>query len=129
MRGLHLVPRISVSHEAELPSDLSEVRTTQHRDDARRRVPVLPRLSGLRRSPKPEAGRLLRVLLVRIDSVPADATRRGLLQKLTAQAVESQGRASAGLTLSQVKRSRMTVPCIAISSLSCCSPGPALSDK
>jgi hypothetical protein len=52
------------------------------RDDADRRLPVLLQLQGLRRAPQAKAGRLLRVLLLRVCTVPADPSgellKRGL---------------------------------------------------
>jgi hypothetical protein len=45
------------------------------RDHADRRMPVLLRVSGLRRDASPTRGRLLRLLLVRRQALPAAATR------------------------------------------------------
>ena len=83
-RRARIAPRCSnkCSHETELPADLSELRTTQHRQHAGGRVPVFSRLPGMRRSAEPEAGRLLRVLFIWIDPVSADPARPGLLSQL-----------------------------------------------
>ena len=88
-RRARIAPRCSnkCSHETELPADLSELRTAQHRHHAGGRVPVFSRLPGMRRSAEPEAGRLLRVLFIRIDSVSADPAGPGLLRRLGSEAL------------------------------------------
>ena len=54
---------------------LPHVRASGDRDNARGRLPVLLQLQGLRRTAQAQAGRLLRVLLLWLGGVPADAGR------------------------------------------------------
>ena len=53
--------------------DLPALRPSLDRADADRRLPVLVRLQGLRREAQAIAGRLLRVLFLRLGAVPASA--------------------------------------------------------
>jgi len=52
---------------------LPAVRLRQTGDDAHRRMPVLLRVRGVQSVAAPRARRLLRLLLIRVGEVPADA--------------------------------------------------------
>ena len=58
-----------------LDLDLSALLSRRDRDHAERRLPRILRLQGVRGGAQGTARRLLRVLLVRIDPVPADPAR------------------------------------------------------
>jgi hypothetical protein len=59
---------------------MSEMRLRQSRGDADRRMPVLLRVHELPGAAAAERGRLLRVLLVRLGKVSADASATLLLR-------------------------------------------------
>ena len=60
-------------HTARIRHHLPDLRASSAGADADRRLPVLLRLQGLRRTPATSGRRLLRVLLFRGHAVPAEA--------------------------------------------------------
>jgi len=69
----------SIATETGLRTDLPALRTAQHGRHADPGLPVLLRLPGLRRDPEPESRRLLRVLFLWNDAMPANAAGQALL--------------------------------------------------
>src|SRR5437879_7434203 len=65
---------------------LSEVRPSSDRDDADRRLPVLLRLQGLRRTAQASLGRLLCFLFLRVRAVSANPRewKRRMLSSVSA---------------------------------------------
>jgi hypothetical protein len=62
----------NIADAVGIDADLPALRSSGNRDHADRRLPVLLRLQGLRRTAETQARRLLRVLLLRLGTVSAD---------------------------------------------------------
>jgi hypothetical protein len=82
---------------------LSEVRPSSDRDDADRRLPVLLRLQGLRRTAQASLGRLLCFLFLRVRAVSANPREWERRMLSSVRARQSRGRMGYELTSSSHK--------------------------
>src|SRR5262245_1985211 len=89
--------------------DLPALRPSLKRADADRRVPVLVRVQGLRREAQAVAGRLLRVLFLRLGAVPAGATRGTPARPCCAHVEESETSSRGGKQVTEPFDDRISV--------------------